>query len=179
MTGSVKPPTKENPVSDSGASGKSSGVVTRAGTTEVRVAPKVVEDLTILDAEPLPQRPRLRVSCASLTGSRPTSPRLIPLASMEEGGWRIPVMTDAFAMHNRAIRVLQANLNHARQAQDLFIHTLAERDCGLGIMAEPYQVPSGHPCWAVDSTGLVAITWRVTPAAPPCSFRGAGPGRDG
>lgn len=46
------------------------------------------------------------------------------------------------------LAVLQANLNHARQAQDLFLHTLAERGCGLGIVAEPYCPPR------VGQTGL-------------------------
>ncbi|XP_072754774.1 uncharacterized protein [Anoplolepis gracilipes] len=57
-------------------------------------------------------------------------------------------------------RVLQANLNHARQAQDLFVHTLAERGCGLGIAAEPYQIPE-HPSWVGDELGSVALTWRA------------------
>jgi len=41
--------------------------------------------------------------------------------------------------------ILQANLNHARHAQDLCLHTMAERGCGLGVVAEPYAVPPDHP----------------------------------
>lgn len=49
-----------------------------------RTALRVVEDLTILDPEPLPQRPRLRLSWASL--SRPTSPRPSSSMSVEREG---------------------------------------------------------------------------------------------
>ncbi|XP_011860135.1 PREDICTED: uncharacterized protein LOC105557496 [Vollenhovia emeryi] len=55
----------------------------------------------------------------------------------------------------------QANLNHARQAQDLFLHTLAERGCGVGVIAEPYSIPNS-PNWAGSADGSVAITWRRT-----------------
>jgi len=51
------------------------------------------------------------------------------------------------------IKILQANLNHACRVQDLFLHGLAERDCGLGIVAEPYRVPPNHPLWAVSVGG--------------------------
>jgi len=43
--------------------------------------------------------------------------------------------------------ILQTNLNHARRAQDLFLHTMAERGCWLGAVAEPYAVPPDHPSW--------------------------------
>ncbi|XP_072754307.1 uncharacterized protein [Anoplolepis gracilipes] len=75
-----------------------------------------------------------------------------------------------------AARVLQANLNHARQAQDLFVHTLAERGCGLGIAAEPYRIPE-HPSWVGDELGSVAITWRAdAPASLPATLVGKGKG---
>lgn len=61
-------------------------------------------------------------------------------------------------MCSKATGLLQTNINHARQAQDLFVHTLAERDCGLGVVVEPYRVPAGHPCWAANLTGFVAFT---------------------
>lgn len=56
--------------------------------------------------------------------------------------------------------ILQANLNYARRAQDLFLHTMAELNCGLGIASEPYGIPRDHPRWAGDRLGSVAITWR-------------------
>lgn len=65
-----------------------------------------------------------------------------------------------------ATTILQANLNHAGQAQDLFLHTMAERDCTLGIVAEPYRVPPGHSCWAQAEDASVAIHWRTSNYAP-------------
>lgn len=35
--------------------------------------------------------------------------------------------------------LLQANLNRTREAQDLFVHSLAERGCSLGIAVETPQ----------------------------------------
>ncbi|XP_072759244.1 uncharacterized protein [Anoplolepis gracilipes] len=65
-----------------------------------------------------------------------------------------------------AARVLQANLNHARQAQDLFVHTLAE----------PYRIPE-HPSWVGDELGSVAITWRAdAPASLPATLVAKGKG---
>ncbi|XP_011859393.1 PREDICTED: uncharacterized protein LOC105556893 [Vollenhovia emeryi] len=61
-----------------------------------------------------------------------------------------------------ALKILQANLNHARQAQDLFLHSLAERGCGLGIVAEPYRIPIHPCCWVGSRDGSAAITWRRT-----------------
>lgn len=49
-------------------------------------------------------------------------------------------------------KILQTNLNHARQVQDLF-HNLAERNYGLGIVAEPYEVPRNYPLWLASSCG--------------------------
>lgn len=72
--------------------------------------------------------------------------------------------------------ILQANLNHACQAQDLFLHSLAERGCGLGIIAEPYRVPPNHPLWAVSRCGRAAITWRTVTNYPPCTPLMAGEG---
>ncbi|XP_070171371.1 uncharacterized protein [Polyergus mexicanus] len=75
-----------------------------------------------------------------------------------------------------SLGILQANLNHARRAQDLFLHSLAERGFGLGIAAEPYHVPEASPCWIGDRTGSVAITWRCDPTLPPCTPVEAGAG---
>ncbi|XP_070152061.1 uncharacterized protein [Polyergus mexicanus] len=75
-----------------------------------------------------------------------------------------------------SLGILQANLNHARRAQDLFLHSLAERGFGLGIAAEPYHVPEVSPCWIGDRTGSVAITWRCDPTLPPCTPVEAGAG---
>lgn len=64
------------------------------------------------------------------------------------------------------LKVLQANLNHARRAQDLFIHSLAERGCGVGIAAEPYSVPTEHSSWFADECDSVAIHCTPTLGAP-------------
>lgn len=50
------------------------------------------------------------------------------------------------SLHRRGVSVaiLQANLNHACQSRDLFLHTLAERSCGLDIVAEPYCLLMGE-----------------------------------
>lgn len=72
--------------------------------------------------------------------------------------------------------ILQANLNYARRTQDLFVHSLAERDFGLGIAAEPYRVPVPHPCWVGDVSGSVAITWKCGTNLPLCSPRETGRG---
>lgn len=66
-------------------------------------------------------------------------------------------------------KLIQSNVNHARAAQDLLMHTLAERGCTLSIIAEPYRVPEEHPSWASDNTRTVAITWRWWDGAPVCS----------
>lgn len=61
--------------------------------------------------------------------------------------------------------LIQANLNHARKSQDLFLHTLVECDCSLGIAAEPHRIPN-HLSWAGDTLGSMAITWRWWRGAP-------------
>lgn len=73
-----------------------------------------------------------------------------------------------------SIGLLQANLNHSRRAQDLFAQILLEWRCGFGIAAEPYRVSNYHPCWAVNSSGSVAINWVCMPRSPPCSKMGEG-----
>jgi len=59
--------------------------------------------------------------------------------------------------------LLQANVNHARPAQDLFVAELDGRDCGLGVVTEPYCVPSLNPNWVGAVDGSVAIIRRHSP----------------
>lgn len=68
-----------------------------------------------------------------------------------------------------AAKILQANLNHACQAQNMFAHYMAEHGCAIGIIAEPYRVPTGNSNWASDDQRTVAITWRTTQDFPPCN----------
>jgi len=56
------------------------------------------------------------------------------------------------------LSILQANLNHARRAQDLFLHTMAERGCGLGVASESYAAPPRPP---------VLVSGRVLGGAAP------------
>jgi len=78
-------------------------------------------------------------------------------------------------------RLLQANINRARAAQDLLILYAAERDYGLAVISEPNWVPPRHPHWAAARFGSdaeVAITWRRTGSDNPlpCTYLEAGGG---
>lgn len=55
-----------------------------------------------------------------------------------------------------AIKFLQANLNHASQAQNLFYQNLAKRGVGLAIVAEPYKIPA-KSTWLGDTRDSAAI----------------------
>ncbi|XP_020297778.1 uncharacterized protein LOC109862204 [Pseudomyrmex gracilis] len=55
--------------------------------------------------------------------------------------------------------LLQDNLNHAREAQDLLVHSLAELGGCLAVAAEPYSVPD-HPSWLGSRDGSVALYFR-------------------
>lgn len=85
----AKPPLGASSVSGVDASREPSGKVAKTTTVE-RAVPRIVEDLTILDPEPLPQRTRSRLSRVPLSGSRPTSPRPRSSMSTEEGGTEDP-----------------------------------------------------------------------------------------
>lgn len=69
--------------------------------------------------------------------------------------------------------MMQANLNHARGAQNLFVHTMAERNCGLGVVAEPYRIPDN---WVRSTNDLAAITRRNASTSPPLELLEAGEG---
>ncbi|XP_076386159.1 uncharacterized protein LOC143264178 [Megachile rotundata] len=74
--------------------------------------------------------------------------------------------------------ILQGNANHSAGAQDVFLHTLAEWDCTLGVIAEPYRVPD-QPHWFADAEGrnaTIAIVWRAKSGSPPCTAIAAGRG---
>lgn len=73
-----------------------------------------------------------------------------------------------------SVTCLQANVGRSREAQDLFLQTLAENNCVLGIAAEPNNVPRNHPCWVGDTLASVAITWRWWRGAPICSHLESG-----
>ncbi|XP_011878915.1 PREDICTED: uncharacterized protein LOC105568116, partial [Vollenhovia emeryi] len=75
------------------------------------------------------------------------------------------------------MRIVQANINHARRAQDLILQAMAERGAGLAIIAEPWKIPDRHPCWATNAERSAAIHWRRTKEQQvPCCKKGEGPG---
>lgn len=58
-------------------------------------------------------------------------------------------------------RIVQVNLNHARQSQDLLLRTMEEKTVDLAVIAEPRSIPSDDR-WH-ESAGrvpTVAITWQ-------------------
>ncbi|XP_070518818.1 uncharacterized protein [Cardiocondyla obscurior] len=82
------------------------------------------------------------------------------------GNTKDPCSTEQAAM--------EVNLCHSGAAQDLFLHTLAESGCTLGVILKPFCIPGNHPSWIGDDTGTVAITWRWWRRAPPCAPIGRG-----
>jgi len=74
------------------------------------------------------------------------------------------------------LRLLQANLNHARAAQDMLVQCLAEVGGGLAIVADPYRVPTDNPNWVGDPSGRVAMVSRHIAGAPPMIPISAGEG---
>ncbi|XP_076301787.1 uncharacterized protein LOC143219865 [Lasioglossum baleicum] len=65
-------------------------------------------------------------------------------------------------------RILQANLNRCRRAQDLMVQHLAEFGVGLAVVTEPYFIPS-HPHWFGDVEGSVVVWFSRDRTAPPCT----------
>ena len=70
-------------------------------------------------------------------------------------------------------RILQANTNHCRAAQDLLMQIMAEWLVDVAVVAEPYSVPS---TWLGDRDGLVALVARPSTDSPPLSLLERGPG---
>ncbi|XP_032690720.1 uncharacterized protein LOC116853670 [Odontomachus brunneus] len=65
-----------------------------------------------------------------------------------------------------ATKLLQANLGHTRIAQDLFLHSFAERRAGLGVVSEPYRIPADDSRWFGNPGGSAAIYWRGCQESP-------------
>lgn len=72
-------------------------------------------------------------------------------------------------------RILQANINRSRRAQDLLVHTMRERRVGLAVLSEPYVVPS-HSLWFGDAYGSVCIVVNGGDGSPPCTLVESGGG---
>lgn len=71
------------------------------------------------------------------------------------------------------INLLQANINHACQAQDNLVQTICEQNIAIALIMEPYRIPV-HP----NSHGeeRVAITWQPHLCPTPCIPLAVGPG---
>lgn len=54
------------------------------------------------------------------------------------------------------LRIQQANLNHARYAQDLLLQGMVQYKIGIALLSEPYSV-SQHENWTGDLDGVAAI----------------------
>jgi hypothetical protein len=52
-------------------------------------------------------------------------------------------------------RYVQTNLNHCREAQDLFWEFVRAENIGVALVSEPYGV--GSAGWHLDSSGLAAL----------------------
>lgn len=64
-------------------------------------------------------------------------------------------------------RIIQANINHCRSAQDLLLQSMAEWGVDIAVVAEPYLVPV---TWLGDRDGSVAIVLRQSRYSLPFSL---------
>lgn len=70
-------------------------------------------------------------------------------------------------------RILQANINHCKPAQDLLFQVMAEWLVDVAAVAEPYSIPGR---WLGSRDGLVALAARSSTDSPPLSLLERGPG---
>lgn len=73
------------------------------------------------------------------------------------------------------LKIMQTNVNHARQAQDLLVQNMREYDIALALIAEPYNIPN-HPNWVGDTDRKAAITWQSSLYQGACVLRARGRG---
>lgn len=61
------------------------------------------------------------------------------------------------------IRLLQANLNNCRAAQDLLMQTDNEKEhkIDVSLISEPHRIPN-DPTWAVSTNGTAGIHWNAS-----------------
>lgn len=72
-------------------------------------------------------------------------------------------------------KVLQANLNRSRPAQDLALQTMVEEEMGIALFSEQSMTPK-HPHWVGSTDGLGAVHWRPRCCPNPCKQVAAGVG---
>lgn len=65
-------------------------------------------------------------------------------------------------------KLLQININHARDGHDLMLQRMAEEDFAIAIIPEPYMIPRNHPQWYANENKTIAITWRRSKNPLPC-----------
>lgn len=65
-------------------------------------------------------------------------------------------------------KLLQININHARDGHDLMLQRMAEEDFAVAIVPEPYVVPRNHTQWHANDNQTIAITWRKSKNPLPC-----------
>lgn len=68
-------------------------------------------------------------------------------------------------------KILQANLNRARAAQDLLLHNVANKDIDIALISEPHKTAGEG--WNTDTRGMAAI---YTPRKTIVTEYGNGPG---
>ncbi|XP_029162116.1 uncharacterized protein LOC114933683 [Nylanderia fulva] len=73
-------------------------------------------------------------------------------------------------------KIVQANVNHARNAQDLLAQTMCEESYGIAIVAEPYNPPKNNNNWVVSEDGTAAIVRRNASDSPPLNPKDKGEG---
>lgn len=73
-------------------------------------------------------------------------------------------------------RLLQANINHSANAQDLLLQSMAEWLIHVAVVSEPYFVPPDNSNWVGDIDGLVTIISSVAAGTLPFSIVARGSG---
>lgn len=64
-------------------------------------------------------------------------------------------------------KILQVNLNHCKQAQDLLLQEIAENQIDIAIVAEPYRILDSVS-WLSDLKENAAIIWNPSKLRKPC-----------
>lgn len=72
-------------------------------------------------------------------------------------------------------KIIQVNINHCAQAQDLLCQEMAENNIGVAIVAEPYRIPDATN-WLADAEGHAAIIWNPSAISTPCILVNRGEG---
>lgn len=76
--------------------------------------------------------------------------------------------------------IIQANLNHTRQAHDLLVKRMSEVNGGLAVILEPHIVPTDNRCctWCTSAERIptVALSWQGVTGKQICCPIINGPG---